>query len=204
VPYLRGIVDSDKNYPPGLTASKEAIRGSSDLRLLRQYRQHDFETDWAGRHRWTFEWTQAELGAILSATLNDNQPVGTVRRITELSRGPSGRVLELEIVTDVRTFVVRKDAIRAALRYLDAANEPRNLPSTLFFIEAVDAKGKEIDKKDVGVVTPSGFRVFGAGFGHGVGMAQTGAVGMAEAGYSFDQILKRYYTGIDLVPDYNK
>ncbi|MEG0139140.1 MAG: SpoIID/LytB domain-containing protein, partial [Bacilli bacterium] len=33
------------------------------------------------------------------------------------------------------------------------------------------------------------------GFGHGVGMSQYGANGMAKEGYKYDQILKHYYTG---------
>lgn len=38
----------------------------------------------------------------------------------------------------------------------------------------------------------------GKGWGHGAGMSQFGAKGMAEAGYTYDQILKHYYTGIEL------
>lgn len=38
----------------------------------------------------------------------------------------------------------------------------------------------------------------GKGFGHGVGMSQFGAKKMAELGYTFEQILKYYYTGIDI------
>lgn len=37
------------------------------------------------------------------------------------------------------------------------------------------------------------------GWGHGVGMSQYGANGMAKAGYSYSQILKHYYTGISIV-----
>ncbi len=33
------------------------------------------------------------------------------------------------------------------------------------------------------------------GYGHGVGMSQYGALGMAKAGYTYDEILKHYYTG---------
>ena len=36
----------------------------------------------------------------------------------------------------------------------------------------------------------------GAGSGHGVGMSQYGAKGMAEKGYTYEEILKHYYTGI--------
>jgi stage II sporulation protein D len=40
--------------------------------------------------------------------------------------------------------------------------------------------------------------VYGGGNGHGAGMAQTGAVGMARAGHTYQQILQKYYTGIVL------
>lgn len=40
----------------------------------------------------------------------------------------------------------------------------------------------------------------GKGYGHGVGMCQWGAKGMAEAGFSSDAILKHYYTGISIEP----
>ena len=68
-----------------------------------------------------------------------------------------------------------------------------NLPSTLFFVEPVE------DKKNGGGI---GFMVYGGGFGHGVGMGQTGAVGMAEKGFSFEEILKHYYQGVSLETAY--
>ena len=36
------------------------------------------------------------------------------------------------------------------------------------------------------------------GYGHGVGMSQYGAEGMAKAGYTYNEILKHYYTGTNL------
>ena len=36
----------------------------------------------------------------------------------------------------------------------------------------------------------------GMGWGHGVGMSQEGAKGMAMAGYNYEQILKHYFTGV--------
>ena len=35
----------------------------------------------------------------------------------------------------------------------------------------------------------------GGGFGHGVGLCQTGAIGMAEAGKNYRDILRHYYQG---------
>ena len=37
------------------------------------------------------------------------------------------------------------------------------------------------------------------GYGHGVGMSQYGANAMANDGKKYDEILKYYYTGVDLV-----
>ena len=44
------------------------------------------------------------------------------------------------------------------------------------------------------------FVVSGKGYGHGVGMSQYGAYGMAKAGHSYDEILRHYYTGVELGP----
>ena len=38
----------------------------------------------------------------------------------------------------------------------------------------------------------------GMGYGHGIGMSQSGAKGMAEAGFDYVQILQHYYTGIEV------
>ncbi len=37
------------------------------------------------------------------------------------------------------------------------------------------------------------------GYGHGVGMSQWGADGMADEGYNYKEILKHYYTGVEIV-----
>ncbi len=36
------------------------------------------------------------------------------------------------------------------------------------------------------------------GYGHGVGMSQYGAEGMAREGYTYDEIVKHYYTGVEI------
>lgn len=50
----------------------------------------------------------------------------------------------------------------------------------------------------------SGEYVFdGRGNGHGVGMSQYGAQGMAKAGFTYDDIIKFYFTGVDISTYYN-
>ena len=46
----------------------------------------------------------------------------------------------------------------------------------------------------------TGVALYGGGNGHGVGMSQYGANALAKEGKSYDEILKWYYTGIDVAP----
>ncbi|MCK5378306.1 MAG: SpoIID/LytB domain-containing protein [Acidobacteria bacterium] len=63
-----------------------------------------------------------------------------------------------------------------------------DLPETLFTVNVV--------------TRPDGVKVarfLGRGWGHGVGLCQNGAYGLARSGMTFDRILKHYYSGIQLV-----
>lgn len=44
----------------------------------------------------------------------------------------------------------------------------------------------------------TGITISGRGWGHGVGMSQMGAEGMARAGFNFIEILNHYYTGVEI------
>lgn len=44
--------------------------------------------------------------------------------------------------------------------------------------------------------------IHGKGLGHGIGMSQWGAKGLADNGYNYQMILKYYYNDIDLIPIY--
>ena len=109
--------------------------------------------------------------------------------INVLGRGLSGRVQQIEYVTEAGTFTDAKDHIRTSLKFVNSDGTFSSLLSTLFYVDpVVDGKTGEV----------TGFVAYGGGWGHGVGLAQTGAVGMAEKGATYDEILKHYYPGIDL------
>jgi stage II sporulation protein D len=97
-------------------------------------------------------------------------------------RTASGRVRRLNIVTSTGTFAVEADRIRRVIM-LDV-QKGRILPSTLFDVEVVASGGR------AGRVS-----FIGGGNGHGVGMCQHGAIGMARQGYTYHMILGHYYPG---------
>jgi len=83
-------------------------------------------------------------------------------------------------------------------------------------IYAIGADGKkELSDKKISVLTADGvetidisgsgsmlesgtYVVKGSGWGHNVGMSQYGALAMARLGFTYDEILKFYYTGVDV------
>jgi stage II sporulation protein D len=128
---------------------------------------------------WTMELSlgqaQARLGRFASG-------IGSLTNLRVIARGRSGRATDLEVVgTDGRRQVLG-GRIRSAL----------GLREQLFVIE------RRYD--ETGRVT--GFVFLGRGWGHGVGMCQVGAYGLARQGYNYEQILKAYYTGIELTRMY--
>lgn len=79
--------------------------------------------------------------------------------------------------------------------------------SAVSTVYAVDASGKinkislpmtvlsANGKSEMSSGTASGYIFNGGGWGHGVGMSQYGARGMAENGFTYDEILYHYYPG---------
>lgn len=61
---------------------------------------------------------------------------------------------------------------------------------------------KEIEIEIIPEETEKIFKFYGMGNGHGVGMSQWGAYGMALQGYKYKDILSYYYQGIDIIKNY--
>ncbi|MBW3569753.1 MAG: SpoIID/LytB domain-containing protein [Gemmatimonadetes bacterium] len=177
-PYLRGVWDA----PPG----QELPSTSALLNDLRYPAWTGAYASWHGYHRWNYSWTMAQMSCVIGDFAN--QPVGDVTAINILSRSATGRVTKVEFVTDAGTFTQTGTGIRSAMQYINSSGVPTMLPSTLFVIERVTNSAGQL----------TGYSAYGGGNGHGAGMAQTGAVGMARAGHTYAQILQKYYTGIAL------
>jgi stage II sporulation protein D len=191
VAYLRGKPDAERGAAFENVPSLEMFKRAANPRNLRAPGNGDFEADWSSYHRWVVDWSRAEMAAVLSASFATT--VTEVYSVRVASRAEQGRVLQIEFDTDAGLLISTKDQIRSRLRYLTSTGAHASLRSTLFFIEEV------VDPSTRAV---TGWKAYGGGWGHGVGMCQTGAVGMAERGRSYQEILRHYYTGIDLVEWY--
>lgn len=191
IAYLTGVPDAQRGRAFENVPTLDVFKSHANPTSLRNAAEGDWESNWARYHRWVFEWSNAEITSVVSAFARKD--VGKVLAINVLERGPSGRVLKIEFVTEQGTFVSTRNGIRSALKFIGTNGTRSNLLSTLFFMEPV------LDRRTKAI---AGFKAYGGGYGHGVGMSQTGAVGMAERGKTYDEILKHYYQGIDLAKQY--
>ena len=99
-----------------------------------------------------------------------------MRRVELGDRGASGRLKWIRVYGDKGDATIKKEL---PIRQLFGS-----LPSAMFIIDEVKgAKGQ------------TEFLFTGGGRGHGVGLCQYGARGMAQAGQSYGAILRHYYAG---------
>ncbi|MDD3094709.1 MAG: SpoIID/LytB domain-containing protein [Candidatus Neomarinimicrobiota bacterium] len=132
-----------------------------------------------------FRWTVEISNDTLSANLREKLGLD-VKAVLELQtrkRAGSGRLLELGIVylnfedKKLETVVHKDYNARLVLH-------PKFLFSSAVIIENIGC-GK----------VPRRFVYHGAGWGHGAGMCQIGALGMSLKGYTTEEILAHYYPG---------
>ncbi len=144
--------------------------------------------DGSPRFRWTVEWDGNELRDILRRTVPsvmgiEAELIDEVHSLHVQDIGPSRRVTELRL--EIRSGEI--PVYGPDLRRVFLTPENRPLGSTA--IEVVFEPG-------------SSARISGAGWGHGVGMCQWGAIGRARAGQTARDILSTYYPGTRIERSY--
>lgn len=167
------------------------LRGKPDLPPKKKPRL--FQLDSASLSEWlksrpsafcsansaNFRWTKRFSEQEISALFNKQYSVGQVREIKPEARGVSGRLKSLRIIGTKGSITITKELnIRLAFG---------GLPSAMFIIER-GKTGKET----------AAFTFYGGGRGHGVGLCQDGARGMASAGYGFVDILRHYFSSAEV------
>jgi peptidoglycan hydrolase-like amidase len=126
---------------------------------------------------WQVHKTKAELDAAFKPLA-----IGEFTDMRVVQRGQSERPIDTEVVGSTG----RRNVTALRLRML------LGLRDSLFSFD--------IERNASGAVL--GMSFFGRGWGHGVGMCQVGAFGMALDGATYDAILKKYYKGIELTKLY--
>lgn len=181
VPELRGHLDLDVDDHPEVRRFAAGLREEETLRAWLEAEppvacaRGRFAR--ADQLRWTKTLPAAEVDRMVAARY---PAVGRVLALEAEGRGVSGRLRALTIRGERGTARVERE--------LPIRKLFDNLRSAAFVVEvARDGSGR-----------PTSFTFRGAGWGHGVGMCQTGAMGMAERGATHEEILRHYFVGSEL------
>ena len=156
---------------------------------------------------WIVPFTPEEIKAKLKAK---GVNIGDIIDIQVLETSPAGRNINVKIVGTDGTHTLQKEQARSlfGLRSNLFTITKKGLDAVaVTVVTATGLEERQIDQPiltstgiiEVNTGTPTEYVMKGTGFGHGVGMSQYGAKGMAEAGYNFEQILTHYFTGTTLV-----
>ncbi|WP_255013380.1 SpoIID/LytB domain-containing protein [Cyanobium sp. BA20m-p-22] len=134
--------------------------------------------------------------------------IGGAQRIDVLSTTSTGRVRQARVSGPSGTLVVSGAQLRSRLGLRSTMVRFELVPSELATSELAALPPLPLlpEQYEVGGFQPQvqlplpSLLAVGRGYGHGVGMSQWGALGLAQRGQSYDQILRHYYRGTELRP----
>ncbi|MBN1903180.1 SpoIID/LytB domain-containing protein [Candidatus Sumerlaeota bacterium] len=147
--------------------------------------------DEAGHYyRWQKQYAHEELVQYLK-TKAEIKDIAEFIDFQAKFRGNSGRIHELEVLYKDSGGNRKKRTIKSQYQIRNALHEKFLFSSAFVW---------DFEKDDTGKIMK--IVLHGAGWGHGVGLCQIGALGMALKGYSYTDILKHYYGKTSLVKAY--
>ena len=193
----------DDTPHPYLSVVDDPFCNTHDEKVLSEVLNHyDQSTDF---YRWTVEYTQAELSELVRR--RGGFDYGDIIDLIPIERGPSGRIVRLQIVGTKATRIIGKELeIRRTL-------SENHLYSSAFEVEKVGEAPSTPPEGELtnsampespssGGLGEASFILHGRGWGHGVGLCQIGAAVMGAQGYSYEEILHHYYPKAELTEWY--
>ena len=184
VPYLQGVLLKEGVEAPNLTNNESFSEFIKDKNYVTYESGFPF-------YRWETTITSTQLAEKITG-------IGNILNMTMTERGVGGigKALRIEGSDGNRT-IKGQGEIRSMLgnkNLVITKNDGNTVTGWSTIPSAFIAT--EIDQIDENNVIT--FHIYGGGYGHGVGMSQNGAQGMAKAGMNYEEILKYFYTGVEV------
>ena len=171
----------------------------------------------ASRYRWSATLTRQEIESKLKA---NGMNIGTLKSISIDSQTSSGRVTQMTFHGTAGSQSVKREKCRTIFGFYSQKFDVQadsvsqlitaygEAKAPLYALSADGISGvagySVLSESGLSTINVSGagyaekYNFSGGGYGHGVGMSQWGARGMAENGFTYDKILHHYFTGIEL------
>lgn len=174
----------EENAREWILGKPEAFCNVTDKDILAQV-LNNYDRETPDFFRWKVVYDRETISRIVRE--RSGIDFGYIKALEPIERGTSGRIVRLRIVGTLRTMIIGKELeIR------------RTLSESHLYSSAFVAEPSGIDRDGI----PESFTLYGAGWGHGVGLCQIGAAAMGARGYDYRQILGHYFPGADLTTLY--
>ncbi len=212
----------------GHTANSENVWGSS-IPYLKGV-EDPYESENSPRHSWSATLSNEEIAECFAEVGPD---IGVLKSLSAKT-DETGRTYELTAVGTLDTYTLKRQITYTPFYSKGVLSQKYTISPvlegamTVYAMDksksksktnshyAVDSKGKTttlngefsmISGTGTATYTPgvvTGYTFSGGGWGHGVGMSQYGAKGMADAGFGYAEILAHYYPGTELTKLYEE
>lgn len=170
----------EENARKWILGRPKAYCDTTDCGILSQV-LNNYDQETKDFYRWHITYSQDELAQLIKN--RSGIDFGGIVALEPVERGTSGRLVRLRVIGTKKTMVIGKELeIRKTL-------STSHLYSSAFIIETSETQKNNL---------PESFTLYGAGWGHGVGLCQIGAAVMGANGCSFRQILDHYFPGSTL------
>lgn len=173
----------EDNAVKWIKGNPPAFCNTNDEKILNQILL-DYDRETKDFYRWKIEYSQTEISELIKE--KSGIDFGDIVDLVPVERGLSSRLIKLKIVGSKKTLTIGKE-----LEIRRIFSKTHLYSSALVFEKSGDNNG-----------IPEMFTIYGAGWGHGVGLCQIGAAVMAEKGYQFDEITIHYFKDARLIKIY--
>lgn len=188
IPYLKGV--SEGNLPAGYPSEIA-------MRALFNISRPDTCDGASSRFRWKLNFTANQLESHMhhvAETLLDDKLMapfiypppstkfGHIQKFEVTKRGVAGTAISLTVHTSTGPWIIKKELVIRNLFKNPELNVTRLMSARVIFDHKEDSNG-----------LLSNLTIFGFGWGHGVGLQQHGAQGLALKGQTYNQIVAHYF-----------
>jgi stage II sporulation protein D len=143
-------------------------------------------------YRWEVRFPLGHLEAMLAGVWTKAH--GSLRRVHTVRSSQGLHYPDVVLTGTKRRLRIDAESVRDIVRTKGPELYPGTYPS--FWATTSGRLPETLPANRISIATRDGVAVVtGRGWGHGTGMSQWGAHGMAERGASYEEILRHYYTG---------
>jgi stage II sporulation protein D len=203
IPYIRGVVDPYDKHPKNTHYGWEATGKATTISQKLKLTSNQILTGIKVIERGPSNAAKQVSASIYNKTTKTSSTITVVSNLIKSPDslrsffGTSLKSIKFNVYSDSEVKIKMADGTEEKSTSL-LGYKLQEADGSTTYIEDLNLPVKTSTETVSVKTSPSTYRFKGDGWGHMLGMSQWGAYGMADAGFTYDQIIKHYYTGVEI------